>query len=142
MEAVLSLGLLGLLLQLACSATHPTKVIEPKLQPTCLEAVRLYFRPDSVHAPFREVAYLHSEVTIGGKSTMVTSLRNQAAELGATGVIFNPYLDRKPDVTGNVGDAVAILVPSDTARVNHLCVSGRQRWADSIAHVPTKTGMP
>ena len=106
-----------------------------KLAPTCPEAVKMYTSPSKVGAEYQEVALLNSTGSTGltSEAGMMKSMREKAADVGANGIImgnidepgaatkvaaaiFGTSAERK-------GKSVAILVPSDTARVRSVCAT-------------------
>ena len=111
----------------------------PQLAPLCVEVVHLYLRPDSVKAPYEEVAYLKVEGTgPASPESMTSSLLRKAADLGANGVIYHPYLDRHTEFLAKGGNATAILIPADTTEGAVTCAATRQRWADSLRAGPRR----
>jgi hypothetical protein len=100
---------------------------------TCPDAVKLYTAPSNVGSPYTEVALLNSTGSSGwtSESGMMKSMREKAAEVGATaiimgtidepgagakvvGAIFGTGTERK-------GKSVAIFVPADSTRVKTVC---------------------
>jgi hypothetical protein len=111
-------------------ATNPALA----LAPTCTEAVNVY--PDRDHAPYDyyEVAL----VTAGGNSVytgngdLLKAMRGEAASVGANGLVINSLGASHATVKiigaavgGNdaerKGQAIAIWMPSDSARVREAC---------------------
>ncbi|MGH7519277.1 MAG: hypothetical protein ACREOC_17735 [Gemmatimonadales bacterium] len=102
-------------------------------RPTCAAAVTIYTAEGGVGRPYRTIAYLNAS---GGgvwtsEEDMVLTLRDQAAELGANGLIlgqvyepgavvkvaaelFGPGVDRE-------GTAAAIYIAEDSARTRAAC---------------------
>ena len=120
----------------AC-ATH-TQVIATNpslaLSPTCGDAVRVF--PDRDHVPYDyyEVALISSQGNTAyiGNGDVLKAIRNKAADLGANGVVVNSLDATHATVkvigaavgaedNGRKGNAVAIWMPSDTARVREAC---------------------
>jgi hypothetical protein len=111
-------------------ATNPSLA----LARTCGDAVRVY--PDREHVPYDyyEVALIKSEgnPVFSGNGDLLKAIRNKAAELGANGVFVSSLEATHATVkvlgaavgasdTGRQGNAVAIWMPSDTARVREAC---------------------
>jgi hypothetical protein len=101
--------------------------------PVCKEGVIFYSTRDKAPATYKEVALLNSKGASGwtNESQLVESMRNEAAKIGATGVILN---DIKEPGTGEKvaaavfgisaerkGKALAIFADADTARVRQAC---------------------
>lgn len=100
---------------------------------TCPDAVKLYTAPSNVGSPYTEVALLNSAGSSGwtSESGMMKSMRQKAAEVGATGIIMGnidePGAGAK--VMGAVfgtgtqrkGKSLAIFVPADSTRVKTVC---------------------
>jgi hypothetical protein len=103
------------------------------LATTCPDAVKLYTAPSNVGSPYTEVALLNSSGNTKWTSEggMMKSMRQKAAEVGATGIIMGnidePGAGAK--VMGAVfgtgterkGKSVAIFVPADSTRVKTVC---------------------
>ena len=100
---------------------------------TCPDAVKLYTAPSNVGFPYTEVA-LHNSAGSSGwtsESGMMKSMRQKAAEVGATGIIMGnidePGAGAK--VMGAVfgtgtqrkGKSLAIFVPADSTRIKTVC---------------------
>jgi hypothetical protein len=120
----------------ACGARIHIVATNPalSLSPTCADAVPVY--PDQEHVPYDyyEVALITAEgnSVYNGNGDLLKAIRNKAAEVGANGVVVNSLgathamvkvigaavgskdADRK-------GRALAIWMPSDTARVREAC---------------------
>lgn len=134
---------LGALAVLALVACVRTNAIE--LNPTarrariCPNGVRIYTDSSRVGARFEEVALLNSSGQSGSttEEDMYESQRRKAAELGANGLIVLPVQEPKAGTkiigalfgTGaeRKGGAVAIWIPSDSARVVTACDGDRNR---------------
>lgn len=101
--------------------------------PVCKEGVIFYLTRDKAPATYKEVALLNSKGASGwtNESQLVESMREEAAKIGATGVILN---DIKEPGTGEKvaaaifgvtperkGKALAIFADADTARVRQAC---------------------
>lgn len=107
------------------------------LAPTCANAVPVYADRDHVPYDYYEVAVISAEgnSVYTGNGDLLKSVRNEAAGLGANGIVVDA-LDAThatvkvlgAAVGSNDADrkarAVAIWMPSDTARVREAC-SGR-----------------
>ena len=107
------------------------------LAPTCANAVSVYANSADVPYDYYEVAL----ITAGGNSVytgngdVLKAVRNQAASIGANGVVVDSLRASHATVKvlgaavgGNDAErkarAIAIWMPSDTARVREAC-SGR-----------------
>ncbi len=104
------------------------------LAPTCADAVPVY--PDRAHVPYDyyEIAVITAEgnsVYIGN-GDILKSVRNQSASVGANGVVLDSLGASHATVKvlgAAVGSndaerkarAIAIWMPSDTARVREAC---------------------
>ncbi|MEP6550490.1 MAG: hypothetical protein ABJB95_04870 [Gemmatimonadales bacterium] len=104
------------------------------LAPTCADAVRAY--PDRGHVPYDyyEVALITAEgnSVYNGNGDLLKSVRNEAAGVGANGVVIDSLraTHATVKVLGAVlgasdaerkARAIAIWMPSDTARVREAC---------------------
>jgi hypothetical protein len=104
------------------------------LAPTCADAVPVY--PDRDHVPYDyyEVALITAEgnSVYTGNGDLLKSVRNEAADVGANGVVVDALAASHATVKvlgaavgGNDADrkarAIAIWMPSDTARVREAC---------------------
>jgi hypothetical protein len=111
-------------------ATNPTLA----LAPTCSNAVSVY--PDAGHVPYDyyEVALITAEgnSAYNGNGDLLKSIRSQAARVGANAVIVDALgtTHNTVKVVGAVlgssdaerkGRAIAVWMPSDTARVRESC---------------------
>jgi hypothetical protein len=111
-------------------ATNPTLA----LAPTCSNAVSVY--ADAGHVPYDyyEVALITAEANsaYNGNGDLLKSIRTQAARLGANAVIVDALgtTHNTVKVVGAVlgsndaerkGRAIAVWMPSDTARVREAC---------------------
>jgi hypothetical protein len=107
------------------------------LAPTCADAVPVY--PDREHVPYDyyEVALINAEgnSVYTGNGDLLKKVRNEAADVGANGVVLDSLGASHATVKvlgAAVGSndaerkarAIAIWMPSDTARVREAC-SGR-----------------
>ena len=92
--------------------------------------------PDREHVPYDyyEVALLttRGNSVYSGNGDLLKSIRNKAADLGANAVVVNSLESNHATVKvigavvgandgGRRGDAIAIWMPSDTARVRESC---------------------
>jgi hypothetical protein len=104
------------------------------LAPTCADAVRVYPGHDHVPYDYYEIALISAEgnSVYSGNGDLLKSIRNQAASLGSNGVVVDSLRASHATVKilgaalgGNdadrKGQAVAIWMPSDTARVREAC---------------------
>ncbi|MFL5545194.1 MAG: hypothetical protein ACJ792_10825 [Gemmatimonadaceae bacterium] len=104
------------------------------LAPSCADAVTVY--PDRDHVPYDyyEVALITAEgnSAYNGNGDLLKSVRNEAAGVGANGVVIDALGASRATVKvlgATVGSndaerkarAVAIWMPSDTARVREAC---------------------
>lgn len=104
------------------------------LAPTCADAVPVY--PDRSHVPYDyyEVALINAEgnSVYTGNGDLLKSVRNEAAGAGANGVVLDSLGATHATVKilgAAVGSkdadrkarAIAIWMPSDTARVREAC---------------------
>jgi hypothetical protein len=104
------------------------------LAPTCADAVRVYPSRELVPYDYYEVALIAAEgnSVYSGNGDLLKSIRNAAASLGSNGVVVDSL--RATHATVKVlgaalgsddaerkGQAVAIWMPSDTARVREAC---------------------
>jgi hypothetical protein len=120
----------------ACGARARIVATNPALAlaPTCSNAVSAY--PDAAHVPYDyyEVALITAEgnSAYNGNGDLLKSIRSQAARLGANAVIVDALgaTHNTVKVVGAVlgsndaerkGRAIAIWMPSDTARVREAC---------------------
>jgi hypothetical protein len=127
------------LLVIAC-ATH-TQVIATNpsvaLTPTCTESVLVYAGRENVPYDYYEIALINSEgnSAYNGNGDILKAIRSRAASLGANGVILNSLGASHATVkvigaavgandADRKGSAIAIWMPSDTARVRRTCGKG------------------
>lgn len=107
------------------------------LAPTCANAVPVYSSSADVPYDYYEVALITAEgnSVYTGNGDLLKSVRNQAASVGANGVVVDSLRATHGTVKilgaavgGNDAErkarAVAIWMPSDTVRVREAC-SGR-----------------
>jgi len=121
----------------ACGGTR-SRIIERNtsltLAPTCADAVKVFPSSDKVPYDYYEVGLISAEANsvYTGNGDVLKSVRNQAAGIGANGVVVDSLgathatvkilgaalgahdADRKTR-------ALAIWMPSDTARVREAC---------------------
>jgi hypothetical protein len=127
----------GLLCALtACGARAHVVAINPALTlaPTCANAVPVYASRDKVPYDYYEVAMITAQANsvYNGNGDILKSVRNQAARVGANGVVIDSL--RTTHATVKVlgaalgghdaerkASAIAIWMPSDTARVREAC---------------------
>lgn len=104
------------------------------LAPTCANAVPAYADTEHVPYDYYEVALITAEgnSVYNGNGDLLESIRSQAARLGANGVVIDALGATHATVKvvgaalgGNDADrkgrAIAIWMPSDTARVREAC---------------------
>ena len=124
----------GLVILASCVATNAA-LLNPslKLQPVCPDGVEVFTDSSKVGKPYTEVAVLNSkgDDSFTSESGMINSQRKKAADLGANGVILGQMKD--PSTGAKVaqaffgtsanrkGNAIAIYIPSDSARVAAAC---------------------
>ena len=119
----------------ACGARSHIVARNPTLTlaPTCADAVRVY-SSDEVPYDYYEIALISAEgnSVYTGNGDLLKSVRNQAASVGANGVVVDSL--RATHATVKVlgaalggrdaerkAQAIAIWMPSDTARVREAC---------------------
>jgi hypothetical protein len=111
-------------------ATNPAL----SLAPTCANAVPVYSDSERVPYDYYEVALITAEgnSVYTGNGDVLKSIRNQAARLGANGIVIDALgaTHATVKVVGAAlgssdaerkGRAIAIWMPSDTARVREAC---------------------
>lgn len=120
----------------ACGARAHIDARNPSLTlaPTCADAVRVY--PSSADVPYDyyEVALISAEgnSVYNGNGDLLKAVRGQAARVGANGVVVDSLRATHATVKilgavvgGNDAErkarALAIWMPSDTARVRKAC---------------------
>jgi hypothetical protein len=111
--------------------------------PICPDGVKLYTDTASIGGPFERVAVLTSTGSSGLTTAngMMNSQRQRAAKLGANGVLLGQIHEASAGAkvagaflgtgTERTGEALAIYVPGDSARVARACdgTSNRQESA-------------
>jgi len=121
-------------LLIACVSTN-AMVLNPSLRlaPACPEGVQVFTDSSKVGKPYTEVAVLSSsgDNDLTTESGMLNSQRKKAAELGANGIILGAMKDASTGAqvaqallgtsANRKGRAVAIYIPSDSARVAAAC---------------------
>lgn len=127
---------------LAASACFPrvsTKAtpLDPSLRlaETCPDGVKLYETPGDVEQPYSRVALINStgEVKYSDEAEMFASMREEAAGVGANGIILGDIQEpnaitkvaadvAKTDVVRK-GKAMAIYVVADSARTAAACAN-------------------
>jgi len=130
-------GVISLLFAFALAACTKTNAAlmdnSIHLARTCPDAVKLYTAPSNVGSPYTEIALLNSTGNSGwtSESGMMKSMRQKAAEVGATGIIMGnidePGAGAK--VVGAIfgtgterkGKSLAIFVPADSTRIKTVC---------------------
>jgi hypothetical protein len=120
----------------ACGAHTRIVATNPALSlaPTCADAVPVY--PDNAHVPYDyyEVALITTEgnSVYNGNGDLLKAIRNKAAGIGANGVVVDSLNATHATVkiigaavgasdAERKGRAIAIWMPSDTARVREAC---------------------
>ena len=129
------LAVVSLLLPLAACVATNAALLDPtlKLAPICPDGVEVFTDSSKVGKPYREVAVLASkgDNDFTTESGMIESQRKKAAELGANGLILGQMKDASTGAqiaqaffgtsANRKGQAVAIYIPSDSARVTKAC---------------------
>jgi len=124
---------------IACGARARVVATNPALTlaPTCADAVATYGSRDKVPYDYYEVALITGEANsvYAGNGDVLKSVRKQAASVGANGVVIDTLSATRATVKilgaalgGKDADrkarAIAIWMPSDTARVREACSGG------------------
>jgi hypothetical protein len=104
------------------------------LAPTCAEVVSVFPDRETVPYDYYEVALITSKgnSAYNGNGDLLKAMRSQAATLGANGMILNSLGASHATVkvigaavgrndSERQGRAIAIWMPSDTARVRDVC---------------------
>jgi hypothetical protein len=107
------------------------------LAPTCANAVKVFPSPDQVTYDYYEVALITAEANsvYNGNGDLLKSVRNQAAKVGANGLVVDSLGATHATVkvlgaalggkdAERKASAIAIWMPSDTARVREICGGG------------------
>jgi hypothetical protein len=120
----------------ACGARAHIDARNPSLTlaPTCADAVPVYPSSTDVPYDYYEVALINAEgnSVYNGNGDLLKAVRNQAARVGANGVVVDSLRATHATVKilgaavgGNDAErkahAIAIWMPSDTARVRKAC---------------------
>ena len=120
----------------ACGARARIVATNPALAlaPTCANAVPVYASRDKVPYDYYEVAMITAEANsvYNGNGDLLKSVRNQAARVGANGVVIDSLGTTHATVkvlgaalgghdAERKASAIAIWMPSDTARVREAC---------------------
>ena len=127
--AVLGAGLLA-----ACVTTNAT-LLDTTVRPrqVCPDGVRVYLTPADVPEDAVQLALLNSkgDDDLTSESEMIASQRSKAAEVGATGLVLGERTDASSGAKfaaalfgtskNRKGNALAVFVPSDTARAYGAC---------------------
>lgn len=130
----------------ACGARAHIVARNPALtlSPTCADAVKVYPARDQVAYDYYEVAYDYYEVALitaeansvyAGNGKVLQAIRNQAASVGANAVVIDALHATHATVkvlgaalgakdAERKARAIAIWMPSDTARVREACSGG------------------
>lgn len=130
----------ALLIVSGCTYTNAALIDNSvRLARTCPDAVMLYTSPSRVPGPYTEVALLNSTASADAttESGMMKSMRQKAAEVGATGIILGNIDEPSAGAkvagavlgTGTIrkGKSVAIFVPVDTARLRQVCARAKKK---------------
>ena len=135
-QRVAMLATCAVLAETACATQTRIVATNPamSLAPTCTDAVAAY--PDRDHVPYDyyEVALVTAEgnSVYTGNGDLLKAMRSKAASVGANGLIINSLGATHATVkvigaavgSGDAerkGKAIAIWMPSDTARVREAC---------------------
>jgi hypothetical protein len=121
----------------ACAHTSATMTdfVQPvQRTPTCRSAIHMYLTADEIPGPYERVAFLKVVGNdFAGRQTLLYSLTGKAAKLGANGLLYR-NLNLDPGLLGDPsGEAMAIWVPSDTARIAGECAAEARRLASHPA---------
>jgi hypothetical protein len=125
------------LMLVGCVSTNAA-VLNPSAsyQKICADGVQIFTTADRVPGDYQEVAMLHSkgESSWTDERQMLNSQRKKAAGLGANGIIVGATSEPKAGtkIIGSLlgtgaerkGAAIAIFIPSDSARVRRACGGG------------------
>lgn len=130
------LGLFTLLATAACATRTHIVATNPglSLSPTCADAVAAYGDRDHVPYDYYEVALITSQgnSVYTGNGDLLKAMRSTAASVGANGIVINLLGATHATVkvigaavgsndAERKGQAIAIWMPSDTARVREAC---------------------
>jgi hypothetical protein len=126
-------------LMTACGARAHIVARNPvlALAPTCPNAVKVFPSPDHVTYDYYEIALITAEANsvYNGNGDILKSVRKQAASVGANGVVVDSLGATHATVkilgaalgakdAERKARAIAIWMPSDTARVREVCGGG------------------
>jgi hypothetical protein len=131
-----AIGLAMLASAVGCGARTQIVATNPglSLSPTCADAVPVY--ADNAHVPYDyyEVALITTKgnSVYNGNGDLLKAIRNKAAGVGANGVVVDSLNATHATVriigaavgasdADRKGRAIAIWMPSDTARVREAC---------------------
>lgn len=129
-------GFMILALNASCSSRAHVVATNPALTlaPTCADAVPIYPGSQDVPYDYYEIALITAEgnSVYKGQGDLMKAIRNEAAGVGANGVIMNSLVATHATVkvigaalgsndAERKGRAIAIWMPSDTARVREAC---------------------
>ena len=109
----------------SCRPVVKTTLLGPDLQkaPICRAAVAIFYDSLDVNRAYLKVANLQvgwgPDVAPPSLEQMLTLLSNQAARLGANGIIVGKGWRELP--AGHLEPSIAILIPDDTGRVRQAC---------------------
>jgi hypothetical protein len=135
---ILSIAAPALLLS-ACGTRAHVVARNPALAlaPSCSNAVTVFPSPDKVTYDYYEVALITAEANsvYNGNGDILKSVRKQAASVGANGVVVDSLGASHATVkilgaalggkdAERKARAIAIWMPSDTARVREVCGGG------------------
>jgi hypothetical protein len=129
----------------ACVPAVRTNIapLDPSLHlaPTCSDGVKLYTTLSPAEQPYRQIALVNSkgEISASNESDMLLSMREEAAALGANGIMMAEINEPNPitKVAAGVGQvtlprtgkATAIYVPADSAHSVEACANyKRPSW--------------
>jgi hypothetical protein len=137
LKSARALAVFTILLTLAACGTQ-TRIVATNpalsLSPTCADAVAAY--PDREHVPYDyyEVALItaRGNSVYTGNGDLLKAMRSKAASVGANGLVINSLGATHATVkvigaavgsndAERKGQAIAIWMPSDTARVREAC---------------------
>lgn len=134
MPRVLVLALL-LIAVTACWVRTQSALIDPsmKLVRLCPDGVKLFRSESEIDSPYRAVALLRAQASTSysSEAAIIEALREKAADVGGNGVVLESV--REPgaltQIIGEVaktgtlrkGDALAVYIPADSARVQVAC---------------------
>ena len=109
----------------------------PRLAPTCRNAVHVFAARERVPEPYRDLAILR---TVGNAfatdNTLVHSLQDKAAKLGANGLVYGMLKSGVALLVSPAGEAVAVYIPGDTARIAGECAAENMERAARVPAPP------